>query len=638
MHLKSRGRLSAKEVCTICFFAKHAQCVGPVKDMAFRVDTASTGHYNRHLKQALRLDEMMEGSYVLDVPGHDKYELERTVHRIEAMVPHEVLAAELEEDTGALRETLEEGIRQGDWPQSFVDHEVRQESLRHGEFVWPAALYIDGFPFARRDGALAFYVYNLVSERRHLICTLRRSMLCVCGCLGWCSVYVVLEYIRWSFACLASGRWPNNRHDGKMFGTGDELRAHRASKRLVRMALVYIKADWAEFVHTIGLCSWTSILHPCFACFASQDELAESDNFSPMSPHCPAKTLAHYEQACDFCEKIVTVPDMATKARIIGLLFYDKRRTGRRGRTLRADVPDLGLLGGDRLEPSSFLMDVSSFEELSPPFRVLFWRQDNEALCKHRCPLFRVPGVSLQSLAPDTLHTLHLGVFKGFCATVLWAVILADALGTGAGNADVRLHLATARLRHDLFAWYAAVKAARPLEHIYELQNLTPSMLGSAQHQTISSKAAETGTLLEFCHVLCLQHGDALGEQGPALQEVGSSLVAMRDLMRYSPRKLSVAAAQRLFDLAKRAFTLRLQTSIPMVPKWHLMLHLAADSYWRGNPQFYSTFADEGANGMLSKICAACHRSTWFRSVLVNWRLASSYVRGATRSRRRRAA
>ena len=451
MHLKSRGRLSAKEVCTICFFAKHAQCVGPVKDMAFRVDTASTGHYNRHLKQALRLDEMMEGSYVLDVPGHDKYELERTVHRIEAMVPHEVLAAELEEDTGALRETLEEGIRQGDWPQSFVDHEVRQESLRHGEFVWPAALYIDGFPFARRDGALAFYVYNLVSERRHLICTLRRSMLCVCGCLGWCSVYVVLEYIRWSFACLASGRWPNNRHDGKMFGTGDELRAHRASKRLVRMALVYIKADWAEFVHTIGLCSWTSILHPCFACFASQDELAESDNFSPMSPHCPAKTLAHYEQACDFCEKIVTVPDMATKARIIGLLFYDKRRTGRRGRTLRADVPDLGLLGGDRLEPSSFLMDVSSFEELSPPFRVLFWRQDNETLCKHRCPLFRVPGVSLQSLAPDTLHTLHLGVFKGFCATVLWAVILADALGTGAGNADVRLHLATARLRHDLF-------------------------------------------------------------------------------------------------------------------------------------------------------------------------------------------
>eukprot|EP00974_Lingulodinium_polyedra_P079769 7723646-Lingulodinium_polyedra.AAC.1 len=73
---------------------------------------------------------------------------------------------------------------------------------------------------------------------------------------------------------------------------------------------------------------------------------------------------------------------------IKALLRYDKRRAGARGRCLMQDIPSLGVEAGDRLEPQLGLVDISQFEELSVPCEVILWRQPNETIAKHRCPLF----------------------------------------------------------------------------------------------------------------------------------------------------------------------------------------------------------------------------------------------------------
>ena len=149
--------------------------------------------------------------------------------------------------------------------------------------VWPLALYVDGVPFQRRDSLIAFYVYNLVTQVRHLMAVLRKSGICTCGCQGWCSLSPLFFFLRWSFEALATGHAPQKRHDGQPFGPGDEQWAAQAGHRIAKGALVQVKGDWAEFVRAFGLVAWNSTLHPCFCCHCTRDALYEVGHTSPVS-------------------------------------------------------------------------------------------------------------------------------------------------------------------------------------------------------------------------------------------------------------------------------------------------------------------------------------------------------------------
>ncbi len=148
-------------------------------------------------------------------------------------------------------------------------------------------------------------------------------------------------------------------------------------------------------------------------------------------------------------------------------------------------------------------------------------------------------------------------------------------------------------------------------------------MIGSSANPCLATKAAETGTLLEFVRDLVGQHRAQLGPQGAALLRVGDGLVSLRDAMRSAPRRLSAQQAQQLVDAAKQAMAHREAAGIGLSPKWHLMLHIVAKAFEWGNPHYYSTFLDESLNGLLAKMAKACHRLTWHRSVLAAFRWAS---------------
>ena len=161
-----------------------------------------------------------------------------------------------------------------------------------------------------------------------------------------------------------------------------------------------------------------SSFHPCPCCSGSADELCKVGAASVVSGPRTSKTFENYNRACADCEFKVVV----------------------NSRTLSVALPSLGLLKSDRLEPSGNLMDVGQLESVTT-FTLwhTFWRQ---AIARNRNPLFpRETHISPCSIALESLHCLHFGVYKDYCMTVLWKCILADAwkLGTSTQNELVQM-------------------------------------------------------------------------------------------------------------------------------------------------------------------------------------------------------
>ena len=244
VHLKLTGRLSARDVCTLAHYSTVAGLGGPVATLSFRLD-APSGHYNRHFNSVLRFEDLLADAYILhDVPAHDKYNLARTTIDLPVLCPHECLSQEVA-DNPELVDQLRSSRARGEWPQAFENHVVVQNA-GPDEDVWPVALYCDGVPLTRQENMFAFYAYHMLSGKRHLVAVLRRSQICECGCRGWCTMWDVLEFIRWSFSCLAEGQWPSTRHDSTPFLDSDATRASKSGQRLIKAAVVHLKGDWAD--------------------------------------------------------------------------------------------------------------------------------------------------------------------------------------------------------------------------------------------------------------------------------------------------------------------------------------------------------------------------------------------------------
>ena len=118
-----------------------------------------------------------------------------------------------------------------------------------GELVYLVGVYLDGASFARHDSALGLWMDSLLTQKRHLVPVLRKSSLCQCGCRGWCSLVPICSWLHWSCLSLALGRWPAARHDRSPFRPSEPTRIQNAGAPMgLRMAVVFVKGDWMEFV------------------------------------------------------------------------------------------------------------------------------------------------------------------------------------------------------------------------------------------------------------------------------------------------------------------------------------------------------------------------------------------------------
>ena len=495
LDLADESKISAKDVCVLCWYASKAGMSDDVRRIGFRPD-APSGHYQRHLDSVLDFAERQSQFYKLQVVGTRKQDASRSTFDMCVVPGHEVFNAEVEGDAGLSEKVCHAKTTNG-LPKNYHEHPVVKRNPH--EDVFPVALYMDAMPYSLTDSVVGIWLVNLLSGQRHTMCIVRKRIVCQCGCRGWCTYYTVCVFVEWCERCLADGVFPSTRHDGAPFlPDSDSERAQLAGTRVKkRAACIQIRGDWAEFCERLGFPTWQSSYRPCFCCAASRASLYDATGASVFSfPH-PLNDDVDYHRACERRELLVRVTQDQHR-RLCLLLRYDKRQKGARGLSLAAPFPELKLKTGDRLEPCSDLPDVGAFFRISsfPPEGVplLLWRAENETLCLRRCPLFnRDIGLNPNTaVALDLLHINHLGVMLLYCRCVAWEFLRSGVWGVAASNRTENFKISVLGLRSKLWAWYASRRLSHPTENLTQVADVTPGLFGSMEDPKLKTKAAET--------------------------------------------------------------------------------------------------------------------------------------------------
>ena len=201
------GRVSAKTLCVLCWWAHRAGAAGPASNYAFRPG-APSGHYAAHIDRARGIDlaEERKGMLAIPIPKYPKYDggggastSARSSCPTRPWLPRS-------------RQTLRS------WPPAYTQHE-RARASPH-DVVLPCALYLDGVPMTRTDGVLGFTFYDLVSQKRHLCAVIRKAEMCTCGCRGWCSLWPIWNALAWSLKALSDGVYPHSDPLGRPWPAG----------------------------------------------------------------------------------------------------------------------------------------------------------------------------------------------------------------------------------------------------------------------------------------------------------------------------------------------------------------------------------------------------------------------------------
>lgn len=537
--LKNDGTISAKTACVIAFWATKSGSLGQIGSLAFAPNKASSGAYSKHFDRVVA--PANDSLYRMKAQCQMRADASTVVKEIPVVLPHEAFVQEVE----AHPELLQMAVEDRDHnvlPHSFYEHPVVQGAP--GDLpVLPAAMFVDGVPFARHDGLLGVWAYLVHSGKRVLIATLRKSEMCSCGCRNWCTILPLMTLLRWSFQALADNLYPSRRHDGSQWDDlRDGERSVLAGEPLgFKVALVMIKCDIAEYGTSLGLPGCSSSRHPCPLCVLPTASLPGLRHFSALGNDA-AKSFNVYSEACDRCEFLVDVTD--ENYHLLRAALRPDKRAGpesSRGWALVHAVEELGLERGDRLEPSPDMLMVTSFFTQPRPFQAKFWRRSLETAARHRNPLFSASlGVTpLTVIGVDSLHTVALGVCKYWSSRAAHALIDGNAFGVQRASDAVRFETSVASLRSLLFAWYETEAAAGRKGHT-RVQDLTPSMIGPSYHHTLGLHGAECVAFTKFMAGLVQSKRNFLEPAlGESLIGAGTSLCEVLRLigvMGHSPR------------------------------------------------------------------------------------------------------
>ena len=419
-------------------------------------------------------------------------------------------------------------------------------------------------------------VINMLSRKRHMLGFMKVGEMCGCGCGGHCSIYSMMRVAAFQIQCLTDGAIPEWKHDGSDW----EPHERPTTKFPFKSALVLIKGDWAEFAKSMGLTGWGNVHDCCPICPCSKDGLDIVDaNFSDK---CGLvwndRHEEEYEASCASRETTVLVDTEAKRATIWTLLQPVKKK----GIIMQAALPLLGLLEGDRLDPSPECLIPLEFDKTPVPFLAVFWRTRYDCMNRklgsvvHRSPLFSAAlGTSpARSLALDTMHTVHLGCMQRYVSTVAHRIVYANpwrAPPLGVWS----------RLESDLIVYYE--RELVPYENRVNTLNErmfpgdSSECFGGAK---VKLKASETVQFLKFMVITLKEHGDCGIPHHKHLVAAGDALIAWMHVYHSARARPSPGEYQLLRDNCVRFLVNCNLAEIHFVPKFHLFGHLTKRTHW----------------------------------------------------------
>ena len=413
-----------------------------------------------------------ENQAILKVPGFALHSARRVTHKLSVYPPHEAFRKEVLE-TAEPRALLREALTRKTLPDRYWTNEVVQ---RTADEVHVAAVYLDGTPYSKKDGVLAIVVANLLTRRRHLVAVVRKSIMCRCGCRGWCTLWPIFNFVAWSFQAMATNTFPN-APCAMLEWPADHWRATVGGLRLGFHAMcLQIMLDWSEAANTMGFWPWNTVNFPCIWCQCERSTLHYLDGRN-MSFR--LNTMADYEAAAASVEVIVRITTWLLFLSVRSALGLDGRPRSGKGKFIRRDLPALGLRTGDRLEPSEAVPDYAILDTLkalpAEGLTLTFWRGSQLVPIRHRNPLFsRFLGISPSSMLGDVLHALYLGVFQVFAGHLFQACVQSNVWGApGHYAGEARLEFSLSALMQAITAWYRSRALTLPFGDVTEVQDLT---------------------------------------------------------------------------------------------------------------------------------------------------------------------
>lgn len=570
MELKLRGVLSAKQVCLLAFWADRAGACG-VGHLGLGPNKQS-GKYSRHFDEALGSSESAEDLYRVTLSKRSKVGSTRWLGEVPVRPPHEALLPELSDPSGPATAALKDALASGVLPRAYIENPIVRAAPK-GCLVHPVCFYLDGVAFTRTDSILGLWCYCLLGGERHLLAAIRKSGMSSCGCRGWDTIYPLMLMLRSSFNAMGKGVFPSTRHDGTTFGEGDSGRSSLSGQPLgYRAVCLFVKGDWAEYNHTLGMPPCSDKTAPCPLCMASSSDRFCTDELSRLGTGHELMDFNAYNAACSDCEKHVLV-EASDHRRLRAALAYDRRQAGARGRALQADFPHLNLFRNDRLEPSIRFPDGSAFVEATPPLQTSWWRSVPGARVRRRNPLFcPETGLGPQSLCVDALHTLSLGVYQFFVSHLLWEILRANHWGLK-GSARAVAELGFGRLREAYGAWCTAEQRAG--RSVSKAQGFCFAMLGASDDPELKLRAAETNTMLRFSEAVFPRHAGVLEPARRRHFESGlAALMAMHRVTHEARQTVPPNSVQQFTDATRRHLKACVALGIRLRPKHHFMLHM----------------------------------------------------------------
>ena len=117
------GAMSARVLCTICWWAWKAGCRGEAVKKFAHCPDAQSGKFQKKIDRKMGVD-LSKASYRIPIPTYAKGGLVRTTPPTPVELPSEVLAEELENEPG-FDDLLDEAVRSRKLPPSYFNHEVR---------------------------------------------------------------------------------------------------------------------------------------------------------------------------------------------------------------------------------------------------------------------------------------------------------------------------------------------------------------------------------------------------------------------------------------------------------------------------------------------------------------------------------